>query len=224
MNQEKIFERKYVWEFPIRAFHWINFVCILGLVITGFLIGSPPAILSELEASEQFWFGQIRMIHFILAYVWVFNFIFRIYWGFQGSEYTRWKNWNPFSKEKRKELIDVFKADVALAKLEGKMSIGHNPLAILSYWIFFIVLIFQMATGFAYYSQMSKSWLPQIFSWLVPLFGGDYNIRMVHHITTWFFIIFAMIHVYIASYHDYIEGRGTISSIISGWKFISKNK
>jgi Ni/Fe-hydrogenase 1 B-type cytochrome subunit len=25
--------------------------------------------------------------------------------------------------------------------------------------------------------------------------------------------------VYLAFYHDYIEGRGTVSSIIGGWKF-----
>jgi len=25
-------------------------------------------------------------------------------------------------------------------------------------------------------------------------------------------------HVYLAFYHDYIEGRGTVSSIIGGWK------
>ncbi len=224
MHHDKIYEKKYVWEFPIRAFHWINFVCIIGLIITGFLIGNPPAILSELEASEQFWFGKVRMIHFILAYVWVFNFIFRIYWGFVGSEYVQWKNWNPFSKAKREELKEVLKVDITLYQLEGKISLGHNPLAILSYWIFFLVTVLQLATGFAYYSQMSNFWLPKLFTWLVPLFGGEYNIRMIHHITTWFFIIFFMIHVYIVFYHDYIEGRGTMSSIVSGWKFIPKEK
>jgi Ni/Fe-hydrogenase 1 B-type cytochrome subunit len=28
-----------------------------------------------------------------------------------------------------------------------------------------------------------------------------------------------VIHIYLAFYHDYIEGRGTISSIVGGWKF-----
>jgi len=27
------------------------------------------------------------------------------------------------------------------------------------------------------------------------------------------------VHIYLAFYHDYIEGRGTVSSIIGGWKF-----
>ncbi len=219
-----LFERKYVWQFPVRLFHWVNFTCIVGLIITGFLIGSPPAILSELEASQQFWFGYIRMTHFIFGYVLLLNLVIRIYWGFVGNEYALWKSMNPFSKSKREELINVLKADVFLTKLEENVSVGHNPLASLSYWIFFIILVFQIATGFAYYSQMSKSWIPQLFSWVSIILGGDYNVRFIHHLTTWFFIIFAIIHIYIASYHDYIEGRGTISSMISGWKFIEKDK
>ncbi len=35
----------------------------------------------------------------------------------------------------------------------------------------------------------------------------------------WFFVLFTIVHVYLAFYHDYIEGRGTISSIVGGWKF-----
>lgn len=132
MHHDKVFQRKYVWEFPIRAFHWINFICILGLILTGFLIGNPPSILSELEASQQFWFGYIRMIHFILGYVWTFNFIFRIYWGFIGSEQAKWKNWNPFSRDKKEEFVDVLKADIVLSKLERKTSLEHNPVAILA--------------------------------------------------------------------------------------------
>jgi Ni/Fe-hydrogenase 1 B-type cytochrome subunit len=36
----------------------------------------------------------------------------------------------------------------------------------------------------------------------------------------WFFIVFVIVHVYLVFYHDYIEGRGTTSSIIGGWKFV----
>jgi len=39
----------------------------------------------------------------------------------------------------------------------------------------------------------------------------------------WFFIIFSMIHVYLVFYHDYVEGRGTLSSMGGGWKFIEKD-
>ena len=46
--------------------------------------------------------------------------------------------------------------------------------------------------------------------------------RQIHHILMWGFIIFAMIHIYLVFYHDYIERRGVTSSMIGGWKFVEK--
>jgi Ni/Fe-hydrogenase 1 B-type cytochrome subunit len=39
----------------------------------------------------------------------------------------------------------------------------------------------------------------------------------------WFFILFAVVHVYLVFYHDYVEGRGEISSMGGGWKFIEED-
>jgi Ni/Fe-hydrogenase 1 B-type cytochrome subunit len=39
----------------------------------------------------------------------------------------------------------------------------------------------------------------------------------------WFFILFALVHVYLVFYHDYIERRGVTSSIIGGWKFVEED-
>ena len=66
---------------------------------------------------------------------------------------------------------------------------------------------------------MSNSWLPRMFNWIVPLLGGDFGVRFWHHLFLWFFVTFIIVHIYLAFYHDYIEGRGTVSSIIGGWKF-----
>jgi Ni/Fe-hydrogenase 1 B-type cytochrome subunit len=70
------------------------------------------------------------------------------------------------------------------------------------------------------YAAMSQSWLPHRFAWVVPLMGGDFAVRQWHHAMMWFFIIFAIIHVYLVFYHDYVEGRGVISSMAGGWKYI----
>ena len=40
----------------------------------------------------------------------------------------------------------------------------------------------------------------------------------------WFFIVFSMVHVYLVFYHDYVEGRGVISSMVGGWKFVERRK
>ena len=86
----------------------------------------------------------------------------------------------------------------------------------------FLAFLFQAVTGFGMYAAMSKSWFPQLFAWIVPLMGGDFAVRQWHHMMMWFFIVFAMVHVYLVCYHDYVEGRGVASSMVGGWKFIEK--
>ena len=103
--------------------------------------------------------------------------------------------------------------------MHGPISTGHNALAGLIYFFTFLAFVFQTITGFALYSSMSNSWLPRMFTWIVPLMGGDSGVRFWHHTFLWFFVAFIIVHVYLAFYHDYIEGRGTVSSIIGGWKF-----
>ena len=213
------YRRVYVWELPVRIFHWVNALCIVLLTITGYMIGNPQAIFYSAEAYQQYWFGWIRFIHFAFAYVFFFNFVFRIYWGFVGNRYARWRRFIPLSKYQYKDLWEVIKVDVLLAQKHGRISIGHNMLAGIVYFFSFLAFLAQAITGFALYSSMSQSFFPRLFAWIVPIMGGDFAVRNWHHIIMWFFIIFVIAHVYLVFYHDYIEGRGTTSSIIGGWKF-----
>ena len=71
---------------------------------------------------------------------------------------------------------------------------------------------------------MSDAWLPGLFAWVVPLMGGDFAVRQWHHMMMWFFVVFTMVHVYLVFYHDYVERRGVISSMIGGWKFIEREE
>ena len=111
------------------------------------------------------------------------------------------------------------KREILQRALKGKISVGHNSLAGIIYFLSFLVFLFQSATGFALYSSMSSSFLPGMFSWIVPLMGGDFAVRQWHHMAMWFFIVFSIIHIYLVFYHDYVEGRGTTSSMVGGWKF-----
>lgn len=223
MNNEK-FKRVYVWQLPVRFYHWINFLAVLTLSITGYIIGSPPAIQSGSEASFGYWFGTVRFLHFLAAFIFFFNFIFRLYWGFVGNSYADWKNFIPFRKEQLKEIIDVLKVDILQLRVKPLKSIGHNALAGFTYFLTFLAFLFQCLTGFGMYSAMSDSFLPKLFAWIVPLMGGDFAVRQWHHVMMWFFVIFAIIHVYLVFYHDYVEGRGVTSSMVGGWKFIEKEE
>jgi Ni/Fe-hydrogenase 1 B-type cytochrome subunit len=222
-SSQSVMRRVYVWELPVRLYHGINAVCVLVLIATGFIIGRPLTLHGPAsEASFSYWFGTVRFIHFVTAYVFFFNFVFRIYWGFVGNKYANWRAFLPFRKEQWNEIIEVLKVDILLGKAHTVESVGHNSLAGFTYFLTFLAFLFQCATGFGMYAAMSDAWLPRMFAWVVPLMGGDFAIRQWHHMMMWFFIVFSLVHVYLVFYHDYVEGRGVISSMAGGWKFLPR--
>ena len=226
--QSKNYNRVYVWELPVRIFHWINVLCITVLAITGFIIADPPAILSGAEASESYWFGTVRFIHFGTAYIFFFNMLFRIYWAFVGNRFANWKSFLPFSQKMRRNILHVLKVDILLQHDKTNdvrnISVGHNAVAAISYVGLFVVAVVQVITGFGLYAPMSGWWLADLFNWVVPLFGGDFMVRTIHHIATWVFIFFTLVHVYLVFYHDWLEGRGEVSSMFGGYKFVQEDR
>ena len=221
----KLYKRVYVWEFPVRLFHWINALAITVLVITGLFIADPFALMSNKEAYETFLMGKFRFVHFVAAYILTGVFILRLYWGFVGNRYARWKSFFPFGRKKMKNLGHVIKYDVLSVPNKDEhyyeeLSIGHNALSATVYLVFFLLLFLMILTGFGLYSNNAGWWFPKMFSWVGPLFGGDFGMRLVHHATMWLIILFVMVHIYMAIYHDVVEARGEISSMVSGFKFV----
>jgi Ni/Fe-hydrogenase 1 B-type cytochrome subunit len=204
------YRRVYVWEMPVRLYHWVNAITLTALCLTGYLIGAPLYAFHATEAYQQYWFGWVRFIHFACAYIYTFV----------GNQYAKWNNFFPLTRKQRQEIADVIKTDVLQTKLHGAISTGHNSLAAFIYFLTFLAFVAQAITGFALYSSMSHSFIPRMFTWIVPLMGGEMGVRYWHHLLLWFFVGFIIVHIYLSFYHDYIEGRGTISSIVGGWKFV----
>ncbi len=213
------YRRVYVWEFPVRVFHWINAAAIFILIGTGILISYPFVLFNRFEASAQYVFGTIRFLHFVAAYVFTINLAMRVYWAFVGNHYANWRNFIPRKKEQMDEIVHVIKVDVLQIEAENKIAMGHNAMANLVYLFFFVASVVQIATGFALYADTSTAWFPQLFAWLTPLMNGQFQVRIWHHIFMWFFILFTVVHIYLTFYHDFVEGRGTVSSMVGGWKF-----
>ena len=222
------FKRVLVWELPVRIFHWINVLAILTLTITGFIIANPPAILSNTEAVNLQTFGFVRYLHFSAAYIFFFNMLMRLYWSFVGNQFAHWKAFWPFSKKMWNNFIHVLKIDILLFNEDeenlSNISIGHNSVAAVSYIVLFLLAIIQVITGFGLFADSTTWWLPKLFDWVLPLFGGDFMVRTIHHITMWGFIFFSIVHVYLVFYHDWLEGRGEVSSIFGGYKFVRRKR
>ena len=99
--------------------------------------------------------------------------------------------------------------------------IGHNPLQQLSYTVTYVVAVVMVVTGFSMYGQSNPGgiWYG-LTEWLVNAVGGIQIIRLIHHLSTWWFLIFPIIHVYLVLRADITEHGGGLSSIISGGRFV----
>lgn len=210
----------YVWQLPVRIFHWVNAVVIVGLCITGFIIGDPPAIQHATPPSDNYWFGIVRFVHFVCAFIFILNFLVRIYWMFAGNHFCRWFNYIPMTKKQWRGIRDTLKVDVLLITKKPIYDIGHNPLAAATYGLLFIVMFLQTITGMMMYAPASNAFWAPFFTKMLIFFDGFFPVRNLHHWLMWAFVLFAIAHIYLVFYHDYIEKNGIASSIIGGWKFI----
>ncbi len=220
-------EESYIYEAPVRIWHWTNAFAILALGITGYLIASPlPAVPGE--ASDNFLMGYIRWIHFVAAYTVIIGFVFRIYWALVGNRHAReifipkfWsgKFWRGFWHE--------VKWYAFVAKEPEKFT-GHNPLAVVSMHFMFVWgIIFMIFTGLAMYGEGTGmgSWQYEWFSsWLIPLFGQSQDVHTWHHLGMWVIISFVIIHIYVAVREDIMSRQSIISSMISGWRMFKDNR
>lgn len=213
------YRRVYVWELPVRIFHWMNALVLLIMAGTGLLIAYPFVLFNAQEPSQQYWFGWVRFLHFAAGYVFFFNFLFRMYWSFAGNKYANWRNFIPHNPKQLQGVWTVLTTDIIPIRSKRRLSMGHNELANFSYFILYVLILLQCAVGFGLMSDMSGFFVAKMFGWVVPFLGGDAAARSWHHVLMWMFMIFTVVHVYLVFFHDWIEGRGVTSSIIGGWKF-----
>lgn len=210
----------YLWQWPIRAMHWVAAICIVALVITGFYIGA-PYFTTWGEASDFYVMGGMRFIHFAAAGVLVATGIVRIYWLFVGNRFERWPALFPFRKRDWVNLFRMMKHYAMIEKEKAPKYLGHNPIQQLSYTTTYVVTFLMVITGFILYGQHDPSGIfYAAFYWMAPWFGGIQMVRFIHHILTWWFLIFLPMHIYFALRVDVMEREGAISSIMSGGRFV----
>jgi len=214
----------YLWGWPIRAMHWAAVVSIVVLVVTGFYIGEPYFMTSG-EASAHYLMGWVRFLHFAAAGVFVATGIVRGYWLFAGNKFERFGALFPVRKQDWVNMWKQMKFYMMIQPEKAPHYLGHNPMQQLSYTGIYAVAALMAVTGFAMYGQSRPGGLwYTLFGWVVPLLGGIQIVHFVHHVFTWVFVIFLPIHVYLAVRADLLERTGTISSIVSGGRWVPEDQ
>lgn len=216
----------YVYETPVRLWHWVNALAILVLAVTGYFIGSPLPTMPG-EASEHFLMGYIRFAHFAAAYVFTIGFIARFYWSFVGNHHARQLFRLPiFKREFWHEALFELRWYFFLEK-EPRKYVGHNPLAqIFMFLMLTLGTVFMIITGFALYSegQGEGTWFDTLFGWVIPWFGQSQDVHTWHHLGMWYILIFVMVHVYVAIREDIMSRQSLVSTMISGWRMFKDNR
>jgi len=217
----------YVYEAPVRLWHWINALAITVLAITGWFIASPlPS--QPGEASANFLMGYIRFAHFSAGYVLLIGFLGRIYWAFVGNHHARQLFVLPiFNASWWREVLFELRWYLFLEK-RPKKYVGHNPLAQLAMFLLFLTTVaFMIITGFALYGEGTQegSWAHTLFtSWVIPLFGQSQNVHTWHHLGLWVIVVFVLVHVYAALREDIMSRQSLVSTMLSGWRMFKDDK
>ena len=107
-----------VWDLPIRLFHWLLVLCIVGSLISVNLGGN------AIQWHAYFGYSILTLL------------IFRIIWGFVGSTHARFTSFFPT----KKAILEYLSGSAPSV-------LGHNPLGALSVFALLFALAIQVTTG-----------------------------------------------------------------------------
>ncbi|MDN3652262.1 cytochrome b/b6 domain-containing protein [Thalassotalea ponticola] len=238
-NQPKLTSYK-VWDRHVRIFHWLNVLCILGLIFIGLMILNSKSFGVSADGKIL-----LKTIHVYIGYVFVVNLIWRLIWGFIGSHYAKWSSIIPVHKGAIRETTSYINE---LSEGKAPSYAGHNPLAKIMVSVLFVLLITQASTGLILAG--TDLYLPpfgheiaeqvtnsgedhQALEGLVP--GSKQGVdqaayaRMrewrkpiisIHVFSFYLLLIAITMHIVAVVISEFKEKNGIVSAMINGEKFI----
>ncbi len=157
-----------VWDLPIRLFHWLLVVCIVGSFVT-------------INLGDEFiqW-------HAYFGYSILTLLIFRIVWGFVGSTHARFASFLPT----KKAIFDYLSGS-------SPRVLGHNPIGAISVFALIFVLCIQVLTGLfvddevSFQGPLAKYVSGSISSFLSEIHEGNqvviYTLIAIHIAAIWYY-------------------------------------
>ena len=136
MNELKTY---FVWDASVRWFHWINVICILGLVALGTVILNASALGVSTEGKIL-----LKVVHVWIGYVFAANLLWRLIWAFIGGAHARWRSILPGGAGYMSELRS-YVADFMAG--QPRQYLGHNPLGRIAVTLLLLTLAIQAITG-----------------------------------------------------------------------------
>ncbi len=201
------------WSLGYILDHWIRVIAIAVLVFTGIYIHT-PFIAGGPDSTIM---ASMRFFHFLCAYALILGLVIRIYMAFRSTFDADWKDFS--IAENLKNVPDILSYYLFI-KGSHKHYRRYNPLQALAYLFTALVIIFTVLTGGALYHGR-LFWIlpcPDTFRWVSSILGGESYTRIWHILAMWYFIVFVLIHMYLAISISLINKDRTFTSIFTGYK------
>jgi Ni/Fe-hydrogenase 1 B-type cytochrome subunit len=205
------------WSVAMRINHWAMALSIFILIVTGFYIADPFTV-SKGETVSKFLMGNVRFVHILFGVFLLFLFLWRVYLAFFSRFHADWKDF--FAWTDRKATFEQIKFYLLIRKDAPEHKMLYGPMQSIAYiglmfMVFVIVVTGLILMGAGYHAGITAVSY-KILRPVENLMGGLAVVRYIHHIFTWFFILFIVVHIYMAFWYDAVLKQGTISSMVNG--------
>lgn len=206
----------YVWQYPLRLFHWGMVISIGVLAFTGYYIQQPFIVGQE---NYPFLMGWFRFVHESFGMFLIALFLMRLYLFFQGNRWENWRQYVPLHASQWKEMWHMATFYLFIQP-KPVSKIGHNALAALSYLGLYTLLLIEILTGLVMFNVLQHGSILHFFVGWIPSLISLPNLRLIHFLLMFVFISFGIFHVHLAMLISRQEKRGLMDSIFIGYKVI----
>jgi Ni/Fe-hydrogenase 1 B-type cytochrome subunit len=204
----------YVWQYPLRMFHWGMVLSIAVLSFTGYYIHDPFIVG---EAQYPFLMGWFRFTHELFGMVLTALFLMRMALFFQGN---RWIGWRQYvHQDQWKEMWQVLKFYTFFVP-KPVSRIGHNAIAAFSYLCVYGMIAVEIVTGLVMYNGLMRTAVLNFFLGWIPGVVNIQNLRLIHFLLMFALFAFFIFHIHLCMLISRVEKRGLMDSIFIGYKVI----
>jgi Ni/Fe-hydrogenase 1 B-type cytochrome subunit len=177
-------KKEHPWQ--ARVMHYIHWISMVVLVVSGFYIHFPWT---------SGYMAEMRYLHFLFMYILAFNWVVRVYWAIFGSERDI-RNFLP-EEANRGKLLPLIRYYLFLEEKHPRTA-KYNPLQKMTYVFWFFLVFLQGLTGFSLYWPGFP-----LFASFNQWVGGLAVMRSIHYLIMWVFLVTVALHIYLSLAEDF---------------------
>ena len=224
-----------VWDAPTRWFHWINVLCVIGLIAVGVVILNAKVLGVTNDGKVA-----LKVVHVWIGYCFAINLLWRFVWAFMGNRYARWREIVPGGAGYWRSLTSYVGS---LAAGHPQQFLGHNPLARISVAVLFLLITIQAVSGLVLAG--TDIFYPPIGAWIAewvaapgidPAALQPYSPHMydeaawesmrafrkpfitAHYYSFYAIVVMIVVHIAAVVITELKEGGGIVSAMFTGRK------